>query len=169
MDQKKIIESLRTEAGTNKLAAAVFHLFAMRERSRRRITIRSLSLKMKAEGFIYNKQEYTPLFQFLSRLDLGSLERNRRGGIKALRDIPVTLKSIGLAAVGKSNGLIQFRSKAKQAKPQAAFRPGLTVRPPSNTDIKIMVTINERPWYLDVPKDYTEQDIAKIISLLNKN
>lgn len=169
MDQKKIIESLRTEAGTNKLAAAVFHLFAMRERSRRCITVRSLALKMKAEGFIYNKQEYLPFFHFLSKLDLGSLERNRRGGVRALRDIPVTLQSIGLAAVGKSNGLIQFRSRAKKERPQAVFRPGLTMKHPSTTDIKIMVTIDERPWYLDVPKDYSEEDIAKVISMLNKN
>lgn len=172
-NEQKIISVLREIAGKSKLASAVFYLFALRERARSRLTVRNLMLRMKAEGFKFDKSDYHQFFNLLADLQIGHIERGQRGQLKALRDINFTLQSVGKAAVGKTDHLTTFRSrgntKARVVKPQQAFRPGLTVKPVTKTDIKIMVTVNDRPWYLDVPKDYTEQDIAKIISMLNKN
>lgn len=170
-NEQKIIAVLREIAGKSKLAASVFYLFAVRERARSRLTLRNLMLRMKVEGFTFDKTDYNQFFNLLADLQIGQLERGQRGQVKALRDINFTLQSVGKAAVSKIDHLVAFkpRGRLRIDRPEPPFRPGLTIKAPSKTDIKIMVTVNSRPWYLDVPKDYTEEDIAKIICMLNKN
>ncbi len=172
-NEQKIISVLRDTSQRSKLAASVFYLFALRERARSRITLRSLMLRMKAEGFTFSKTEYQEFFNLLADLKIGQIERTNRGTIKGLRDIAFTLQSVGRASVGKAEHLVSFkpRGNPKLSKPQTLFRPGLTIRNPLSKDVlvKLMVTIDNKPWVLEVPKDYTEQDVAKIICMLNRN
>lgn len=169
----KIKTVLREVASRSKLAASVFYLFALRERSRSRLTVRNLMLRMKAEGFNFDKADYLQFFNLLAECNIGHIERSSRGQLKALRDINFTLQSVGKVAVGKAERLETFKSRThKRAGPQPVpFRPGLTVQKPLSKEVlvRLMVTVDKKPWILDLPKDYTEEDIAKIICMLNKN
>lgn len=174
--EMKIKTVLREVASRSKLAASVFYLFALRERSRSRLTVRNLMLKMKAEGFIFDKTDYLQFFNLLAECNIGHLERSSRGHLKALTDINFTLQSIGKVAVGKAEHLETFETRAikqriKTDEQPIPFRPGLTVKHPLTKEVlvKLMVTVDKKPWILDLPKDYTEEDIAKIICMLNKN
>lgn len=108
LSQKQIIEALRKEASNNPAFNAVAHVFAVRERARQQVTIASLRLRMAEEGFGHTKKEYGDVLRFLAFLGLGTLDASANGDVKALKNIKITLQSIGMAAITKSDKLDHF-------------------------------------------------------------
>lgn len=101
----QVIDKLRTRASTDAVFHAVAEVFAMRERTRQQVTLQSLMATMLKEGYKFNKEQYTSVLAFMATLGLGTLERDNKGRIRALKGISITLQSIGLAAVSKKDNL----------------------------------------------------------------
>ncbi len=108
-----VVAKIRKEASQKPAFNAVFQVFAKRQRARAQVTMHSLTATMKKEGFKYSRDEYAQVLKFLAHLGLGRAEFNRNNKFKALKDIKVTLQSIGLAATAKSEALDKWYSHNK--------------------------------------------------------
>lgn len=113
MNTQTVVEILKKEADKDTVFKDVAHVFAQRKRARRQVTVTSLAARMAKEGFDYSKSEYARVLKRLSDLGLGSLQQDARGRIKALKDIKISLQSIGAAAVGSSKNLVNRTDRIK--------------------------------------------------------
>jgi len=105
----QIVEALRAECARNPILSAVCHVFAIRERARQQVTIGSLVLRMAQEGYKYTKGDYQNVLRFFANLGIGTLEFNPNNKeVRALKNIRLTLQSIGRAAVTTDNVLEKF-------------------------------------------------------------
>lgn len=94
------------ESTKNPMMKAIFEGFAVRLRTRAQITVTSLTQKMQNEGFKeFVRQDAVNVIKLLGALKLGEIQMTNRGKVKALKNVRVTLQSIGLAALGNVNEL----------------------------------------------------------------
>lgn len=100
-NQIQVIDTLKQLANSDSVANAVFHMWALRERARHEVTVDGLHARMKKEGFTHAKQQYAPLLELMARLGFGKLYRDGKGNIVALREVRMTLQSIGRAVCGR--------------------------------------------------------------------
>lgn len=108
-----VIQALRARCEDSKTFNSMCHVFALRERTRRQITLTSFQQAMMKEGFKFTKQQYAEELKFMAALGLGKLSLNKKGVITALTNISVTLQSIGLVAVSKRGNLAAFLPSQK--------------------------------------------------------
>lgn len=101
----QIIEKLRMEAAQNPAFNAIAHIFALRERTRAQVTIKTLANTMLKEGFSFSMEDYENILKFLHALGLGTIDVNHKGRVRGLKNIKVTLQSIGLATVARKEAL----------------------------------------------------------------
>lgn len=104
---KDLVAAVRQRAATSPAFNAMCHVFAMRERTRQQITLTSLYLTMEREGFKFKKEQYAKELEFMASLGLGKLETDK-SGITALKNIYVTLQSIGMAGISKKDSIEKF-------------------------------------------------------------
>lgn len=163
MDQKQMIEILKKEAESNPIASSVFHLFAMRTRTRGVVTISSLKQRMAREGFKHQKSDYIPILELLSNVGVGKLLRDRYGRVKALTEINKTLQSIGSAVCGTSKPLKSFNKKPVFEK-VIVKKPEIIKKPLVNkVGLKFVIMINDQPIEIKIPDGMSEEDIAALI------
>lgn len=105
---KNMVEALRAEAQGNKVFSAVCHIFALRERARRQVTIAALRNKMSIEGFEFTTAQLQSVLKFMASLGIGKLDQDSKGRIRALKEIKHTLQSIGNAAIAKGEKLDRY-------------------------------------------------------------
>lgn len=174
MSTKEMIEKLKAEQSHNKVASAVFHMFAMRQRSRHQITTRSLYYAMRGEGYKFSPSDYSQVLKFLATIGVGELEVDRKGRVKALKNVKVTLKSLGEAACGTEVSLdVQYkRNKFNNiVVPPSATKPVTTDIPtPSRPVLGVAVRLNFRDKQLTIPMsaEFTEEDIAVLLKTILK-
>lgn len=117
LTSKEVVAKLRDEASKNPTFNAVCHIFAMRERSRNRVTLNSLMATMKREGFVkFDKASYEGVLKLLADLNLGKLDYDIRGRLRSVKGIKVTLQSIGMSAVSKQDSLATVSEKDQPLK-----------------------------------------------------
>lgn len=102
---KDPILELRSKAQVNKIFNDMMHVFALRERTRRQVTIPGLQLRMKEAGFNYDKSLYQDAIVFLAKLGYGKVETDINGEVFALKSVAYTLQSIGKVALSESQSL----------------------------------------------------------------
>jgi hypothetical protein len=173
MNKQMIIESLQKKAKENKVFYDFLHVCSVRDRARCVVTLSGLSQRMKKEGYAYPDTEYAPVLKFLADLGLGRLEKNGYGRVKALRDVKMTLQSIGEAGIGKSKTLKAFKQRNKFMKlfegpSEVVAKPKQEERRQIPTQVilpqaKLIVSINGKPVTIQVPSNLTEQEIAALI------
>ncbi len=131
-----IVDSLKQEITKNPAADAVFHVLALRNRSRSTLTIAGLSNKMHKEGFTFDRKHYVDILKLLGKLGFGTLETTPKGKVKGLTHISVKLKSIGEAACNKQQetDLIPYTPKPKY-KDLIPHRPKVSHLPPRRTPV----------------------------------
>lgn len=165
-----LIETLKKEAATNKAANAVFHVFALRQRARRNVTVHSLEQRMKKEGFDFSPNEYSGVLKTLAGLGFGKLQTDHKGRVKALTDVNTTLQSIGSAACGQRVTLTGLKSRNKfttmvvtkmDAAPTAEIFK--KVAPVPQVDLRLSLAINGKPVSISVPENLTAEEITGII------
>lgn len=114
--EKVLVESLHKYALKNKVFDAVCHVWALRQRSRRQVTVAGLMYAMKRDGFTqYSKAQYKEVLAFLASVGVGRL--NSSG--TALLDVKISLQSLGQATltVGqRTSNLKQHRNPALKFK-----------------------------------------------------
>lgn len=111
-EANEMIKKLKEESSNNPAAGSVFHLFAMRSRARGIITLRSLFLRMKIEGFSYTKEDYATVLTLLAKHGVGKLDLDAKGRVRSLKEIKISLPSLGKALVGQGKDLSKFRAKS---------------------------------------------------------
>lgn len=116
LSPKEVVTRLRQKASEDPIFKSVAQGFAIRERSRNQVTIASLTQKMNKEGFNYTRQDYVDVLKFLANLGFGRLDLSPKGKVRALKDIPMTLQSIGMAAVANSTDFDRQSISKAQAK-----------------------------------------------------
>lgn len=109
-----LIDNLKKEAQTNEAFNAVCHMFALRKRARNDVTVEALTRRMEKEGFKYTKEQYVDILKTMSKLGIGKLDSTASGKVRALKDVKMTLQSIGKAAVATSD-LRTFRKRNRFA------------------------------------------------------
>lgn len=97
--------ALRDRAKESPVFNAMAHAFALRKRTRRQVTIQNLYWTMVNEGFNFKKDEYQKELDFLADLGVGSLDKTKDGSIVALKNINVTLQSLGFSALNRRQNL----------------------------------------------------------------
>lgn len=100
---KLMIEKLRDEAKKNKCLNAICHVFALRERARGQVTLGALKQTMAKEGFDFKNSEYEDVLIFFGKIGLGTVSKNSKGRVDALKNIKYTLQTIGRAAVSEEH------------------------------------------------------------------
>lgn len=173
---KEIVNRLKIKAGHDAAFNAMCYVFAMRERTRSQISLNSLCFTMAREKFNFTKAQYAKGLEFMALLGLGKLMYDNKDRLLMLKDIKVTLQSIGQAALDKKPSLERFHKMPEfvdlpVVKPQAET-------PVAKPQVKEAVLISEEP-YLDVklsgqsyrfklPKNISERDILDMLSTLYK-
>jgi hypothetical protein len=172
-----VIEKLRKAASEDRVFNDIFHVFASRQRARRMVSVAALSQRLIKDGFHHSKEESRRFLKFLASLDLGKLERDRRGNIRALRDVTVSLQSIGLVAVatGKPGELKLFNKRnkfqdlpAKMVKSVESVKPKDQQQQPS-TSLTISLNINDKAVPINIPSSLSASEIAELVARLSSN
>lgn len=124
-----VIQALRSRCESSKTFNSMCHVFALRERTRRQITLGSLQASMMKEGFKFTKQQYAEELKFMANLGIGKLVLNKKGSVVALSNVLVTLQSIGLAAMTGVKELAAFKPAAKFKSLDEIFKTSAQVKP----------------------------------------
>lgn len=102
---KEIVTQLRAEVNKSPAFNAICQVFALRERSRQRVTLNSLMATMAREGFDFTRDQYIEALKSLATLGIGVADYDSKGKFRSLKDIKTTLQSIGFSALSKKENL----------------------------------------------------------------
>lgn len=171
MDTKKMIETLRNDAAKDKVLDEVLHVFATRERTRFILTVHGLMQRMKREGFEHGYEEYAKILKHLGALGLGQVIHDSKGRVIALKEIKITLQSLGKAvyAKGESN-LESYRKRNKFQKVTFRSPRASTDAPPAAkpqampASVALTFVINGKPVTFSVPNNLDANDIGILVS-----
>lgn len=167
------LENLRKEINKHPAAPAVFEVFAGRERARNRVTVKALALRMKSKGYSFTEQEYAEVLEKMAKEGFGSLDRDSKGRIKALKDIKITLQSLGSAVLGQQERLsnIKERNKFKelvtlsediQTKPDIVKSQSIKV----SYSLTLLYVVKDQELRIPIPVTMTPDAIADLITRL---
>lgn len=145
----KAIETLKAMAQKNKAANDMFHDFALRERARGQVVVRSFNNRMKAQGFTHAPQEYGDVLKAMAECGFGDIKYNRVGNVIGLFGIKTTLSSIGQAIVGKRGVLTNYAPRNRYSPLKADPTPEIKLeeRKPTPREEKreILLTLSGVP------------------------
>lgn len=166
---KNLVSMLRQEAEKNKVFNSVCHVFAMRERTRQQVTIQSLQITMEKEKFTFTKPQLEGVLKFMATLGIGTLEYDRHGSVRALKNIRVTLQSIGLAALSRKESLDKFQAAPvfkslviDMEKPKVAAAAPLIGD--QRFTASLSVNIYGKTLIFELPKGVSMQELSNILA-----
>lgn len=168
MNVNEVVERLKQEAQNNQVASDVFHVLAVRRRARSELTLRSLYNKMTSEGFKHTSTEYSGVLELLGALELGTVQKNQRGRVKALVDVRATVESIGKAALGIRKDLAYFFPRDKVRRHVYAPKPRQIPKPVVNkvNKINLELIVNGKSLSIAVPNNFDKEDLVSLIGKL---
>lgn len=162
MKQLEVITKLREEAKKNPVANAFFLNCAMRRRSRSTVTLHSLLQKMKNEGFNFTSKQYEEVIKLLASLEIGKLDTDYKGRVRGLKDIGITLQSLGKAACANSTKLEVY--KPNPVVLQKSNKPKILVGVKKSTFLTFY--IGDNAMKIEIPSKASAKDIAELIDKL---
>ena len=170
MNHNQMIEKLKKELPANPVLHSVLLMFAMRDRTRRTVTVSGLRLKMNREGFQYTDDQLRGVIKTLAASGLGALDVGPKGGVRGIKDISVTLQSLGAAVCGTGSSLESFKTKHHFAKvsKEAAKGPKEVAKKPALkfTPIVLTAVVNGKPLNIGIPNSFTLADIGLLLDKL---
>lgn len=164
MNNSEIVQKLREKNNSSEVAHAVFVKLGLRARARSSITLSSLYNVMISDGFNYNPSEYAEVLEFLASIGLGTLDRDKKGHVRGLVNIPVTIPTIGRVACNSASKLEKFHSRLRPVAKSRSVSTPITVERPALgrqepiMDLNLELIINGQTAKISVP----------VISLLDK-
>lgn len=164
--EKNLIESLKKEADTNRVAREIFVVFAHRKRNSSILTVKALKQYMSSHKFVNDQKHYEHFIEFLADLGIGKLMKTSTGETLGINKITLSLVSLGKVAVNGDYELKNFNAKPQYQKidvPKQVDKPIVLNKP------KIFLTIELFPGKrvdIPVPKDMDEAEIASILKRL---
>ncbi len=180
---KDLVPALRKEAEGNKVFNAICLLFALRQRTRNQVTMASLRLLLAKEKFTFSRKETENCLIFLASLGIGRLVRTKDGQVEMLKDIQLTLQSIGQVALGKRDTMESFRPTPVYADIQApveAAKPAPGIKPPpvseaiaaavktAKYELSILAQMDGKQVSFKIPKGYTPEELGLLVLELNE-
>lgn len=179
MKLETIVPVLRTEAASNPVMNDVMSLFASRQRARQEVTLRALYYKMYKEGFSHRREAYAQVLQRLAELGVGEIQKNYRGRIVALKNVRITLQSLGKAVLQGGMVLRTMRRRNRyqslpttaNANPTAPVIPITRAPKPKATEIamgatKLTVLYCGKNVGIDLPTGLTAKQLVGLMSAL---
>lgn len=166
MNTKQLVERLKSEVIENKAFNDVFTMFSKRERTRDKVNLYSLIRRMELEGYKHDTNDYADILKKMADLGLGELELNKKGQIKSLKNIKITLQSLGNAAIGKGTQQLEtFSQKNSYQKltVDASVVSKAATGAMAGYPVSITVVINGKPVNFRVPKELNENEIADLV------
>lgn len=165
-------EQLKEAASKSIPFAHTMALFAKRERTRQQVTLSRLKALMIKEGLQYSGQQLMGVLDTLSKLGFGTLYKDSKGHITALKNIKITLQSIGQVALGEQNAKFQkFSEKTDFKEIQSDSKPIETpiVQKAFDKQRKYPATVNVvidgKSLAIEIPGGVT---MASLIDLIDK-
>lgn len=179
-----LIARLQEEATESQCFNATMMVFSMRERARQQVTIESLMARMKSEGFVFSKKDYQEVLKKLSKFGFGTLAYDASNEISALKNINITLQSIG-------DAVLKQGAQLKTWKPAVDFKPLTTDKPhaiskapikkaadvpikawkapetkaePTKYEATVMVKINGKTLNFDLPYGITPNQLTQLLA-----
>lgn len=147
----QVVEQLRSQTKSNKAFNAVCHIFALRERFRKQVTVQALQFKMRTEGFVYSKQDYENVIKFLGDLKLGVVRTNKKNKVMGIYDLKKPLRTIGRAALGEENELTKEEPKKEPVWQRNIYPSVLTV------------IIGSKPVNVNLAASLTKEEVKTVI------
>lgn len=145
---KTIIDALKAKAKEDPAYHAVFLKFAVRKRSRNQVTVRNLTLSMQKDSFNFPTTKYQEVLKFLAGMGFGKVVEDRKGNLKGLYDISITLQSIGKAALEQNSPLKQFKRPNRYSKMVTDVSPEVEKETPAEPlkggKVELKITIDGR-------------------------
>lgn len=174
----QVIEVLKNEIQINPVANAVLHVWALRRRARNSVTVSALTQRMTKEKFDFPKEEYAKFLKGLANLGLGTLETDKKGRVKALKGIDITLQSLGKAVCdSKKSQLTSFRARNKYVSLPGSKQPANRVtteaapaisRALPRSPISLVVFINNKTVSIPVPESLDNNEVAELVGRLQE-
>lgn len=180
LNAAEIVDRLRAEAAKDRTFNDICHVFSLRERARGQVTIAALQLTLIKEGFTHDKEEIRRVFKLMAGLGLGTLDLAPNKIIRGLKDIKVSLQSIGMSALDPAEQLEKFNQPVKyldlpvpkpksKPLPQAAQKaPKVeTSKPPVQTrryKASIKITIDGKDLEFDLPKQVSMLELTFLLN-----
>ncbi len=164
MKQNQMVESLKKEAASNKATNDVLFVFSNRERARQILTVSGLKQRMKAKGFDYSDDKYGEVLTTMAAAGVGTLQKDAKGRVHALKDIKITLNSLGKAVLNaeKVKGFTPKNTYVEVKVPQTteviAAPKGLTTG-----SLKLGVYMKDRLINIEVPSNLSSEELAALI------
>lgn len=172
MDNVQIVEVIRKEAKENKLADAVFHMWAVRDRARGTVTVGGLEQRMKAEGFNFDRADYAKFLRFLSGLNFGKLDESS-GKVRGLKEVKIKLQSIGQAAIGSKNTLDGWRARNRykhlHTVADAKEVPTPRAAPASQSIVFLAIHLKDKLVSIPIPSDMEDAEVAALVHRLRRD
>jgi hypothetical protein len=160
--EQNMVDKLKVETKTNTAANAVFHMLAVRERSRSTLTLGGLSQKMKQEGFKYPLQDYREVLRSLVKAGVGTPMYSKKGHIVGIHSIKVKLYNLGKSLCGERETEI-LKEVAKTPGRDAIERTlGITIHPIES----LSIAINSKPVNIQFPQGISASELSLLIARL---
>lgn len=174
-NHSSIVEGLKKESENNACFKAVLKVFANRKRARQQITLATLKLKMSKEGFNFPQVQYENVLKSLADLGIGKLDFDPKGQLRSLKNIKLTLQSIGKAALNKEQKLSILRLSTEfedVPNTEAVIKAPLIVASnplPIEYPIAITVKIDGESISFPLPKGLTTKELGALLADLYHN
>lgn len=163
---KEISLRLREEANKNKVFHSICGIFALRERTRRQISIVNLIMVTRKEGFEFTRVQLEDVLKFLASLGIGRLDYAKKNRLRALKDIRVTLQSIGLAALAKQETLTKFNIPTEF---MSLEKPVIESKGIKEETMKVTLLVELNPGHqvaFELPYSVSSRDVILLLSNL---
>lgn len=167
MSQNEMIEMLKQEATKNEAFKAVCLMWALRERARSQVTVTALSARMKKEGFNFSKTRYKDILKFLASTGLGRLDSSPSGDIRSLKEIRVSLQSLGKSVCTGSKELKNIQKRNRYHKVPVTEHTRVATPAPirhKNSSVVLTFMINGKAINISVPQDLTPIEIGTLVA-----
>ena len=161
--------ALKEAASFSQLFSDVCTIFAMRERSRAKVTVNTLKRAVEEAKLLYSKEDCRKVLTILAKYGIGRPVKDARGQIKAIVDIKYTLQSIGLTAIGNEGNLKPFHPRVKQVsvpvvqKQESAAPVETKLRKASPPVSNITITIGDKKIDINLTPEQILELMASII------
>lgn len=162
------VTKLREEVKTNPTLNALIHMFALRERTKVRVTISNLRVRMAREGFSFAQKDYEAALKFLNELGIGRLMTNKSGRVLGLDGIDIKLQSLGKVALGQGTRLRTHKSRVA-LKPNVKLvstdsPPKPKVRNPDPYPVYLTIIVEGRPMIVRGPDSVEPNNLGDFLT-----
>lgn len=128
MQPLNMIGNLKEISSKNAQMNAILHLFAMRERGRRHITVSATLDSLKGEGFNYTRGDVEGVFTMLADAGLGKLLYSAKGQLMALTDIEIAVQTLAKAILGDETKVKATRKRLQKVNWKAVSKAVVKVK-----------------------------------------